>query len=84
MDQISPADISRIVVRPPRPGTNPARGWSVTAWRRGNETVPDESYGTDSAALALTVAGKLFAGTKVELADLYAGLSRGGRPHAAR
>lgn len=84
MDQLAPEEISRIVITPPAPGTNPLRGWSVRAWRRDDDVVPNESYCCDTPPLALDLAAKLLAGEKVELADCYSPLSPGGRPHAAR
>ncbi|MDP1628828.1 MAG: hypothetical protein Q8L94_17060 [Parvibaculum sp.] len=85
MDQILPADISRIVIVPPAPAAPPSRGWIVQAWRREELQRPEESYSCASAESAAEVAGKLLAGEKVALGDcLFLLKKTEGRPHAAR
>lgn len=69
MDQIFPADIARIVITPPAPGKKSLRGWSVRAFRRGEERFPDEAYACASADAALRTIARLLAGERVRVCD---------------
>ncbi|MDP3327712.1 hypothetical protein [Parvibaculum sp.] len=87
MDQISPADISRIVILPPVPGATASRSWNVRAYRRGENRFPEESYACTGENAALRTAALLLAGDKVGSRDCLGAAAlteTGGRPHAAR